>query len=420
MIPLEIETIAFGGEGIAHNEGKVFFVPFTAPGDKISATVVKEKKQCSWARADRIISSGPDRIAPLCPHYTVCGGCQLQHLSYEAQCRAKENFVEQNLRRIGKIPFPPLTPIASAEQTWYYRRHVTLHLKREGRIQIGYYGAGSHEEVPITQCPIFSENLPKFLPELRALLELLYKETPLPETCRLFSREGDTFLVSLFSDIPTLSLGAEELKAQFPLLDSLAIKQGPKELLIGKPTLSFSLGGKTISYSPFGFVQNHPEMSEKLYLALAARIEGVHPLLLDLYSGVGATSVLLADKFEKIIAVESNHSATRLAEKNFKHNQITHAKAMMGQVELLLPELLQPKATVLLNPPRTGLDPLIIEAIRKQPPNELFYISCMPPTLARDLKALHELGYRIEFVQPFDLFPQTTHVETLVHCRLAN
>lgn len=404
---LTIDSIAFGGEGVARDNGKVYFVPFTAPQEQIEATVTESKKNFCRAKLDQIIIPGPDRTSPQCPHFTVCGGCQLQHLTYPAQLQAKQSIVEQTLKRIGKLPLPPLSPIVAASNTWNYRRHVTLHIENN---QIGYHKAHSHELLPITTCPIFAKSLSDFLPQLQQLLKLF---NPLPPTCRLFAEPDGKFLVALFAPIPKIT--PEDLQP-FTLLSSLAIRNRNEEQIFGTPHLTFSISDKTVHYSPFSFVQNHPEMSEKLYLSLASKIPGHHPLLLDLYSGIGVTSLILSDKFDKILAIENNPHATKLAKHNFQINNVSHAKALQARAETILPTHLKKKSTLLVNPPRTGLDPAILTAIKQTPPKEIFYISCMPATLARDLSQLAS-HYTIESIQPFDLFPQTTHVETLVHLK---
>ncbi len=324
LITESVSNIAFGGHGVVRHEGKVVFVPFVLPGEKVEFEITQSKKSHAFGRALRILNAHPDRITPKCEYYGRCGGCQLQHASYDLQLKLKQQFIEEALTRIGKLQNILVSPIIGTKHQWAYRRRIKLHKQGD---QLGFIGVDNSSFVPVTHCEIDS--------------------------------------------------------------------------------------GQSLDLDPDIFVQAHPEQSEKLYGDLLNQIKQLGtPKILDLYCGMGILTARLAALGCEVTGIELNAKAIAWAQKNHAHPirwvVADVAKVMAGYLKRDRP------AVVLVNPPRTGLNPEVTNALVTYRPKHIFYTSCMPATLARDLKILVEAGYVIEQCQPYDLFPQTTHVETVV------
>jgi 23S rRNA (uracil1939-C5)-methyltransferase len=339
----KVDSLAFGGDGIVRtDEGMVVFVPFTAPGDTIEFEITSQHKKFARGSLLKVITPSADRTTPRCPYYGTCGGCQLQHLTYPAQLRAKKRFIEDALSRIANLTID--VTVTPADPTYAYRRHITLHL-RNG--QPHFYATDNQTLIPITHCPIYSDD-------------------PLPN----------------LTDQP----------------------DGPYRLLKEE---KLTICGHSFTASPKSFVQAHPQASEALYRALIAQATGTHAL--DLYCGIGVTSRLLTEKGLTVTGIDSNPQAISLARDNAPAATFIAADAS-AHLDRLLPTI----DLLIVNPPRTGLSPEVLSALQRHPVPHLHYISCMPSTLARDLKAL---PYQLHTIEAFDLFPQTTHVETLTNLR---
>lgn len=327
MFPTNIDlvsNIAFGGDGVIRHNGKVVFVPFVLPDERVEFEVTSSKKSHAFGKLLKIIEANPRRVAPKCEYYGSCGGCQLQHASYDLQLEIKKQFVEDAFSRIGKLKVNVL-PVVGTEYQWAYRRRIRLHERGDVK---GFIGVDGKTLVPITHCEIFSgENL------------------------------------EIDSDV---------------------------------------------------FVQAHPEQSERLYQDLFEQVTALgSPKVLDFYCGIGVLTGRLAAHGCQITGVELNAKAIEWAQKNVS-TKVDWVLADVGAVALAYLKSLRPEV-VLVNPPRTGLSGEVLQALSQQKPKHIFYTSCMPATLARDLKVLVDAGYLINSCQPYDLFPQTTHVETVVH-----
>lgn len=396
-----VSAIAFGGEGIIRSNGKVTFIPLTAIGDEIAYEIIEEKKQFARGRLLSLIRPSPLRIEPQCPYFGNCGGCQFQHLVYPAQLTQKQQFVKDALQRISGIDFPIPPPIPSTSP-WNYRKHITLHLRpQSGILRAGYIG-GSF--LPVTQCPIFiSAENPTFanLQSFVAQLELYEGDV------RLITTEEGVVLAFSFETPP-------------PSFEKIALSQMFQWRGIalngqswGNTSIPFSIGETTFQLSPYSFMQAHRFLAPQLYNDLTRHAQG--PRILDLYCGSGLLSILLAQKGYDVIGVESNPTAVQSAVQNGAGLPISFKAA---RVEKVLSSLLQERwpQTVVVNPPRGGLHPNVIQALQHHGPSTLIYMSCMPPTLARDLKALTR--YRLDHIALYDMFPQTTHLEVIARLKL--
>lgn len=399
----KIESLSFGGEGILRADGLVVFVPFTAPQDEALVEIVSKKKNFAHGKLVQLLKKSQNRIEPRCQHFGVCGGCQLQHLNYPAQLEAKRQFIIDALQRIGKIPISDVT--VTPAQEWNYRLHIRLKLKKCGKgFQAGYMG---EHFVPVSECPIFSGDLKHILPLLQSLSNEGIDEGHL----RIMNKN-----LLAFDFSPRLPINAEQVFANYSV-----VMQSPHEKKEwGDTACETQLLDLRLRFSPFGFVQNHITQTGVLYRAILDALPVDAFKILDLYCGIGATSLLFARLKKDVIGVESHAETVAFAKENANRNEIS-CRFYEGKAEKLGVELLKKEKpdTVLCNPPRTGLDPLLIEALIEAKPACILYVSCMPSTLARDLQKLIAGGYRLDQIQGFDMFPQTTHVETLVCLRIA-
>lgn len=419
LIEGEIETIAFGGEGILRLHNFVIFVPFTALGDHISCRITEVKRSFAKGELIQVQKPGPQRTSPICPHFGICGGCQLQHLNIQAQLTYKSNAVQESIKRIGHLS-PPLFPIVSAPDNWAYRRHITLHLKPKGDGFIGgYIGQDNHSLIVINECPIFIEFEDSILQQIQLFIRnipnpaqqegrLTVLKTPINQYILYFQFEKKT---------PTPLDLFEAALQEIPKLSGIIVKKPEEEFIIGNPYCEEKIEELTFRYSPKTFVQNHPRQSLNIYRHICQLAEGEKKhKILDLYCGFGITSLLLAKKGHSVKGIECNPEAIRFAQENAIFNNLKNTDFIQGDVEKALPNLLKKRETsfIIVNPPRQGLTIKVIQQLLESSCESIIYVSCKPATLARDLNLLCE-KYAIKEGKVYDMFPQTAHVETLVH-----
>lgn len=400
MVSLEIESIAAGGDGVGRNNGLVVFVPRTAPGDVVTARIAGKG---TFARGSlrTITRPSSERIDPPCPHYTRdhCGGCQVQHISYEWQLDAKRQIVRDAIERIGKrsIELPEIIP---SPEEWRYRTKLTLTLKRSST---GQWIAGLHKYddpariFALADCPITDKRVVSMWQEIMARSELFPGSQSLRGSVRI-TADGPVFTL----------IGAMRFSHSTEFFDSLPQlaalwwenDEGKRRLLHDR---------RAHKSAAASFMQINEAVAVKLRECVVNRVMSRDPQsVIDAYAGSGDTAVALSDRGLKVTAIEldadaSEYSRTRLPES---------AAVIRARVEDVLDDTL-PADGVILNPPRAGVDARVTETLEEvsQRPRSIVYVSCNPATLARDLTRLP--SYRIESVIAFDMFPQTAHVETV-------
>jgi len=418
-----VETLAFGGRGILKHEGIVIFIPFTAPGDHVTCRITKVKKTFAEAELIRINQKSALRIPPKCPHFGICGGCQLQHLTIQAQEKQKHLWVQDALSRIGHIENFQVKPCVPAEGVWGYRRHIELNLKpSENAYEAGYISYDGRQLVPIQECLIFDAERSYFFEEIHKVAKRL--NNPEKDSARvsvLKNEDGDYILNFHFKTLPDNSDAVlTQAMKEFSKWKGILVGSPKKFLKYGQWEAQGVIAGLKFHYSPEVFLQNNLEQSLKIYqkiveIALELKVKK----MLDLYCGIGITSLMLARQGIPVTGIEYNAKSIELAKLNAKENGLKNLIFYQGQVENRLKTVLQREDfdILLINPPREGIDPQVADLITTFKPKALIYVSCMPSTLARDLAKLSKF-YRIEECQPFDMFPQTTHIETLVKLSL--
>ncbi|QVL57919.1 MAG: class I SAM-dependent RNA methyltransferase [Simkaniaceae bacterium] len=377
-----IEKIIFGGNGLTRIDGCVTFVPFSAPGDEATLKITQKKKHYLTASIETLIKKGAERVQPKCPHYKTCAGCQLQHLSYKGQLEAKQGFIQEALR-IHNVSITP-SPLQ-----WNYRSHIRLNLAQEKEgFKMGYIGWDNRSMIEPTICPLFLED-PSFFTLLKDSLLILPNKGIKSASMRIFKQEDKIYLA--FSTFPQLPKSL----IKFPFAEGTSYKSPGKEKQLG-----------IFPFSPYGFMQSNAPVTEKIYQTIADWVGPEPKRILDLYCGVGITSSLLAKGGHEVIGIEANRALLPSSKE---------VQFICSKVESALPKLLKTfrPDLILVNPPRTGLSKEVPPLLQAE---TILYLSCMPSTLARDIERLND-RYSIESVEAFDMFPQTTHVETLLKLR---
>lgn len=430
-IEITIEKLIYGGDGLAHDSGATIFVPFVLPSERVRAEAVERKKKFVRARPEDILAPSAERIAARCPHFGVCGGCHYQHMAYEAQLRYKREILRETLRRMGRIEWTG--DIAThASPKWGYRNRAQWKVRPLGDphasaeadapLGIGYFGAGSTTLCAVSECAILSPPLHAALPALRdaAAAGALPKE--LREIEAFAAPESDAraakvLVTATFAAFPSRAAElAEQLRKIIPQTESLLFHDPAHDRmkLFGPGFIEYFAAATGYRVGHFSFFQVNDFLAADLAREAAAQ-EPPGKLALDLFAGVGLFSLPLAERFGRVIAVESNPAAARDLEANARAHGTIEVRA--SDAERFLAKFKDRADLVVLDPPRAGLTPGIIEHLARLAPARINYVSCEPPTLARDLQKLVAASYEIADVRLFDLFPQTFHMETLARLR---
>ena len=347
-VELQISDVAFGGKGIGRDGGKAVFVPFTIDGERVSARIVREKKQFAEAELLEILEPSPHRVPPPCPYFGRCGGCSYQHISYEHQLELKAHQVEQAMRRIARLADPPMRPIVPSPMPYGYRNRITVHAEDDF---IGFYRRDVHELMDIERCPISMPEVNQALAELRA------------------ARPG-------------------------PGHYSLRAHAGPRV-----------------------FAQTNNAVAGAIAEFIAAILPDRGKLLIDAFCGAGFFTKHLASRFEQVIGIDWDRFAIDAARKDTGPNETYVA----GDVAVELRKAARSgdvytADALIVDPPATGLSSETRDAILDTLPSTLIYVSCNPPTLARDLAELQR-RFSVTSITPFDMFPQTAEIEVVAQLR---
>jgi 23S rRNA (uracil1939-C5)-methyltransferase len=399
---LELTGLAYGGEAIGRlPDGRAVFVPFALRGEQVRVRIIAEKKGYTRAELVEVLHPSPQRVTPLCAHFGICGGCHYQHLSYEAQLSARQDILRDQLERIGGLVDPPVQPCVPSPQPYHYRNHVQFHLTSEGRL--GYYPARGEQVFPIREC-----HLPE--PPLDSLWQQLEFEAN-QEIDRVGLRLGSDDEVQLIlesRDPAPPELSIEELAVSVAF-----IAPDVEMTLAGSPAVIMEVLGRPLRVSAGSFFQvNNALAGSMVQHVLELFPADPQATWLDLYCGVGLFSAFLAPRCARLVGVESSASACEDFSANL--DEFENVELYEAPVEDVISHLaaLHPQA-ILLDPPRAGLDRRVLDGLMQMKPSRLVYVSCDPATLARDAKRLVAGGYRLEQVTPFDMFPQTYHIESI-------
>jgi 23S rRNA (uracil1939-C5)-methyltransferase len=396
-IELDITTVAFGGDGIGRIDNFVIFVPFVLEGERVEVEIVEVKRRYATADLVRVLTPSPLRVEPRCSYYMRCAGCQYQHVEYTHQLELKHKQIRDIFQRIGGIPDPPIEPVVASPQPYGYRNKIVVH----GPGKPGFWTMRGRSMIAIDHCPIAREEINR---ELAAI-----SSQPSAVEKHLAIRCNSEGKVWTFTDVRA---GETELwEGEAPA--------GPRPPSIIAETVL----GKTLHVPPGSFFQVNRGVIE---LALE-HVRGIFSAsgcqtLVDAYCGVGLFALLLADLARHCYGIEVDARAIAAANANAQRLGLINYDFYAGKTERLLFYTLrqcQLDATCLiLDPPRSGCGKAVLKTLREQKPRKMIYISCAPPMLARDIKEMLKLGYKLERVVPFDMFPQTAHCEAVAELAL--
>lgn len=401
-----LERLAYGGDAIGRlADRRAVFVPFGLPGERVSVRLTEEKRDYARAELVEVLEPSPKRIHPRCAHYTICGGCHYQHLDYAEQLDVKRTLLVETLERVGGIDHPPVEATVPSLFPWHYRNNVQFHLTPDGKL--GFQTSRSHEVVPIRECHVLEEAISEVWPliEVEAVSELT-------QIGLRAGAGGQTMLI-----LEGSSRKPPVFSVDFPLS---AVYLGPdgSTVFAGDPNLTMEVLGRSFRVSPGSFFQVNTAGATKMVEHLLANLplDGT-PAILDAYCGVGLFSAFLASRAGRVVGVEVLESACQDFAVNL--DEFDHVELYQGLLEEVLPYLDFRPDIVVADPPRSGIARRGLEAILAGQPSTIAYVSCEPPTLARDLRWMLAHGYHLEKVTPFDLFPQTYHIESISILRLS-
>lgn len=443
---LAIDDLAFGGEGLGRLDGYVMFVRGGLPGDRLRVRVTETRARYGRGVIESVESPSPQRVAAPCPYFGRCGGCRLQHLAYEAQLEFKTKQVRDCLERLGAAADFALRPILPAPDAYGYRNKMEFTVAgTAGAAVVGLHEADRYDVVlDIERCLLQSDRMNALLDEVRAQVRrrglTVYDQETGQGLLRFVSiregrQTGDAMvnLVAAAPDVETLGPVAEALRAREPSTASVVLNVNAKKaavavgteehVLLGRDHITESLGGLRFQVSAGSFFQTNTAQAERLFALVveACELRGDETVV-DLYSGTGAISLLLARHCRRVFGIEVAAAAVEDAVRNARANAIENCTFLAGEVRHVLPALLADGVradVVVADPPRAGFHPKALAALVALRPARVVYVSCNPATLARDVGDLLRQGYRLEWVQPVDMFPQTPHIEAVARLRRA-
>lgn len=397
---VELTSMVYGGAAMGRLEdGRAVFVPYGLPGEQVRVRLVQEKRGHAQAELVEVVRAAEERIVPRCVHFTTCGGCAYQHMPYEKQLEIKTNVVREQLRRIAAIAEPPVAAMVPSPQPWNYRNTVQFHLTPGGRL--GFLAADSHHVVPIREChlpvPTINEIWPQLEFEAGAEVEQVELRCGMEE------------------DVLILMEGEGEVPPDFVCEQRLSVVySGPEgaAVMAGEEYVVMQVLERPFKVSVGSFFQVNIEQAGAMVQYLLEHLElTAETTLLDLYCGVGLFSAFMAPKVKRCIGIEVSPWACEDYGVNL--DEFDNVELYVGAAEDVLPGVDWKVDVAVVDPPRSGLEKEALDALVKIHPAKLAYVSCDPSTLARDTQRLLAAGYQLELVTPFDLFPQTSSIESI-------
>jgi 23S rRNA (uracil1939-C5)-methyltransferase len=407
------------------------FVPFSAPQERVRARIVKQKRDYAVAEIEEIIEPSPLRVTAPCPHYGVCGGCQLQHINYQGQLVVKKLYVNETLQRIGQV-FVPVRNVTTEAEPWRYRNKTQYPVGATGNgMAIGFFKRGTHDLLDVPLCLLHPVEFDRLREAIRAILaasgETGYSEARHDGNVRhLVLRQGARdggLLAVVVTRTPQFDPKAAELIAEQPGVTGVVQSVVPARtnrimgtqtrVLAGSGHLHQLVLGKTFQVSAPSFfqvnIQQAEELCRKILKHVAPRGDEV---VLDLYSGVGMISLLVAPFVQQVTAIEADVTAVEDAKANAQAQAVRNVEFVTGDASREISRVMSADV-VILDPPRKGCPADTLRRVAAMRPRRIVYVSCNPATLARDLATLEQSGYTTHEVEPVDMFPQTFHVEVI-------
>jgi len=423
-----IQGYSHSGEGVGRLQEKPVFIPLAVRGELVRFRILQEKSRYLRGELLEVLEPSPGRSEAACRLFPRCGGCQLQHQSYEEQMQFKKQLVVSSLQRLGGFYNAPVQEVLGMSRPWHYRHTARFHIARGDQgPAIGYFQGRSRSLLPIDTCALLPEEFPVILSHIDARLRQFKTPESFPaQEVTLRKGRGTGELLVWFMDgmMPDGAAAGfiDSLKENVPGLVGIQYGTPGSHSLTGnipawgRDYYREKIAGTTFQVPAAAFFQNNPQQAARLVSVVRALAEpGTGETMVDLYCGVGLLALTLAPLYQNVWGIEENQQAVEAARQNARLNGIDNCRFLAGQVEQALSDIaVKQVQTLILDPPRTGCSPAALQAICAASPRRIIYISCNPATLARDLAILAERGYRIAVVQPIDMFPQTYHVESIV------
>ena len=400
VFDVRLEKLTYGGDAMGRLEdGRAVFVPFGLPGERVHVRLTEEKRGFARGEITELLEASPDRIPPRCVHFGVCGGCHYQHMPYAEQLKAKADILRDQLTRIGKIENPPVQAMVASPSPWNYRNHVQFHLTEDGKL--GYIRAQTPDLFAITECHLPEGSINSFWPQLE-----FEPGTDLERVSVRSGKEEELMLLleSASPEAPILDIEADVSVAHLYEENTVVIA--------GNDHIHISVLGRDFRVSAGSFFQVNTAMAEKMVEHLLARLPAtLSGTLLDVYCGAGLFGAFLAPRYARVLGIESSPAACE--DFSFNLDEFDHVELYEGLAEDVMPHLKAEPDVIVVDPPRAGLEKHVLDGLLRLHPGLIAYVSCDPSTLARDAARLLHGGYRLRDVTPFDLFPQTYHIESI-------
>ena len=438
ILTLDIIDIGINGEGIAKHENIVIFVPFAWIGEKVKVQIINTKSKFYIAKLLEVLTASKDRVDAICPVFKKCGGCNLQHLKYEKQLEFKTNLVKNNLKRLGNIEIN-VKPCIASNLIYGYRNKNQMPVEtKDNKIIIGMYANNSHRIVETNYCYLQDEQLNKVIEicnnfmnkhRITGYNELTHNGLVRHIVARKLNNQMLITVVINGDNLPNINQLINMLSTNFSDFGLyININKEKTNVILGK-TFLHKYGLKQLSNTEYGitynilpqsFMQINNYIKSQIYEKVFEIVKnGNFETVIDAYSGAGLLSAMLAKVSKKVYGIEIIKEAVENANNLATQNSLTNLTNICGDCTIELPKLVKEKnisnVCVVLDPPRKGCDKKVLDAILSVNPQSIVYISCNPATLARDAKILLESNnYEIQLCQPYDMFPQTAHVETLL------
>ena len=402
---IQLERYTYGGETLGRlSDGRAVFVPFGLPGERVRVRLTEERKNFARGEIIEIFETSKDRIQARCKHFGECGGCHYQNLPYEKQLEIKTEILRDQLTRIGKIENPPVQRMVACPNPWNYRNHIQFSLSEKGKL--GFVRASdrsspSKDILEISECYLPEPSINDFWPRLE-----FEPETGIERVSLRTGQEDDLMLM-----LESGSLEPPELEIEA----GISVTHNYEEntvVMAGNDHTFIRVSGRDFKVSAPSFFQVNTDMAEAMVQYLLDHLPITQAsTVLDIYCGVGLFSAFLAPKCRTVIGIEASPSAC--ADFVFNLDQFENVELYEGLAEDVIPHLEGKPEVVLVDPPRAGLEKNVVDGILNLKPRVIAYVSCDPSTLARDARRLIEGGYKLKQVAPFDLFPQTYHIESI-------
>jgi len=400
IIDLTLDNPAYGGDTIGRlPDGRAVFVPFSVPGETVRIRIVTEKKKYARAELLEILEPSPYRVDPRCKHFEACGGCHYQHIAYEQQLLIKRKILQDQLERIGGIKDPQIEEMIPSPLEYNYRNQIEFHLSKEKKP--GFIRANKEGIIEVSECHLPQESLNNIWPQLE-----IDPKTGVSTIALRLGVEDDILLKLESANFFDAELDVESLPVSI-----VHVSPGNSQILAGSAYTLMQVKGRDFHVSVGSFFQVNTPMADKMVTLIEDNIPEGTGVVLELFSGVGLFSAFIAEKVEKLIAIELSESAGEDFVANL--DEYNNVELYQGSAEEILSILDVQPEIILADPPRTGLSKDVLRRILSLAPDLILYISCDPATLARDSKLLSEGGYTAEKFVPFDFFCQTYHIETL-------